>query len=140
MTTGLRSWLDEKPVAGQVHRHDGRQLDADGLEPAIDLPRDRGVHVVVDHLLPGEDQARSLFLRHGGDALGQGQRLDVLMHVRGSLDRNCPVGAHGERGAQRLGRLLTPTDTATSSNRVIDIFTLARSTPDPSPFTRTFTL
>jgi hypothetical protein len=84
--------------------------------------------------------------------LGDGQRLDDVI----DLDENAAVGTHGERGADGFLRLPIDTtttsstlpasfrrsasSTAISSNGFIDIFTLASSTPEPSPFTLIFTL
>ena len=120
-------------VEAQVGGDDGRHLDLDGLQAAVDLARDRGViavdvervrvgrlgpagerrqhlaggvEVVVDRLLAGDDETRLLLVDHRLQQLGDGQRLDVLVDVVGGDDEDRAVGAHGEGGAQRLLRLL----------------------------------
>ena len=86
--------------------------------------------------------------------LGDGERLDGPV----GLDQDAAVGAHGERGADGLLRLLRAdrdgddlgrlapsfsriaSSTAISSKGFMDILTLASSTPEPSGLTRIFTL
>jgi hypothetical protein len=88
--------------------------------------------------------------------LGDGQRLD--RRAVGNLDENAAVGTDGEARADRVLRLGGPIETtmisvavpfslrrtassmAISSKGFIDIFTFARSIPDPSGFTRILTL
>jgi hypothetical protein len=60
------------------------------------------VGVVVDRLLAEDHQARLFLLDDPLQDLRHGQRLG---HVVG-LDQDAAVGAHGERGADRLLRLL----------------------------------
>ncbi len=56
------------------------------------------VAVVVDRLLADDDQAGLFGFGHALDDLGDSERLDLIV----GLDQDRPVGAHGERGAQRL--------------------------------------
>ena len=57
--------------------------------------------VVVDRLLAEDDQLRLLFAGDLGEDLGDAERLDLFV----GLDEDRAVGAHRERGAQRLLRL-----------------------------------
>ena len=118
-------------VEAEVGRHHQRQLDLQHLEAAVDLAGDRGfagtglelrgegglrpaeegcehlaglVAVVVDRLLAEDDDLRLFGLDHALQDLGDGERLDQ----RVGLDEDRPVGAHGERGAERFLRLLRP--------------------------------
>ena len=59
------------------------------------------LRIVVDRLLAEDDQARLLLLGDLGENLGDRERLDLVV----GLDQDRAVGAHGERGAQRLLRL-----------------------------------
>jgi hypothetical protein len=96
-------------VQAQVGADERRQRDADRFEAAVDLARDdrapvghlhlrrkggltpaeqRGQHlaglvrVVVDGLLAADDELRLLALRHGGQQLGHGQRLQFDLGAR----------------------------------------------------------
>ena len=117
-------------VEAQVGGDDGRQLDLQRLEAAVDLARDerrlalddelggeRGlrpaeqrrqhlaglVAVVVDRLLAEDDECRLLRVDHALEQLGDRQRLDGLPVRR--LDQDAAIGAHRQRGADRLLRL-----------------------------------
>jgi hypothetical protein len=87
--------------------------------------------------------------------LGDGERLDGLV----DLDQDTAVGAHGERGADRLGGLgradrdnddLLDLAGFLQAERLFDgdlvegvhrhLHVVASSTPEPSDFTRIFTL
>ena len=59
------------------------------------------VAVVVDRLLAEDDHAGLLFLGDLGEDLGDAERLDLFV----GLDEDRAVGAHRQRGAQRLLRL-----------------------------------
>jgi hypothetical protein len=92
-----------------------RELRGEGrLRPAQQRGQHlaRRVHVVVDGLLAARTSPGASSRTTGGQQLRHGQRLDVLVHVRRRLDQDRAVRAHGQRGAQRLLRLVTPIDTA----------------------------
>ena len=59
------------------------------------------VAVVVDRLLAEDHQFRSFLGDDALEDLGDRERLDIFL----GLDQDRAVGAHGERGAQRLLRL-----------------------------------
>jgi hypothetical protein len=67
--------------------------------------------VVVDRLLAHDDEAGLLLLDHCPEDLRDRERLDDAV----DLHQDAAVGAHRERGADRLGGLLRPIDTATIS-------------------------
>ena len=117
-------------VEAQVGGDDGRQLDLQRLEAAVDLARDERrlaldhelggerrlrpaeqgrehlaglIAVVVDRLLAEDDEGRLLGVDHALEQLGDRQRLDRLAF--GRLDQDAAVGAHRQRGADRLLRL-----------------------------------
>ena len=99
---GLQAAVD---LAG--HRH-GVAVDRDlGGEGALRPAEQRGEHlaglvaVVVDRLLAEDDEAGLLRLDDAFEDLGDRQRLDDAV----GLDEDAAVGAHGERGADRLGGL-----------------------------------
>src|SRR5882757_388633 len=112
-------------VEAQVGGDHRRQLDLDVLQDAVDLALDLGraigdvqlvgegalrpaekggqhlaglVGVVVDRLLADDHEARLLLVDHGLQELGDGERLELGV----GLDEDAAVGAHGERGADRL--------------------------------------
>ena len=113
--------LVEAQVGGDHRRH----LELDVLEAAVDLalhldravgdvelvgegalrPAEQrgqhlagGVGIVVDRLLADDHQAGLLLVDHGLEQLGDGQRLQLGV----GLHQDAAVGAHGERGADRL--------------------------------------
>ena len=116
-------------VEPQIGGDDRRQLERDRLQPAIDLARDlrlaaldrelRGegalrpaeqgrqhlaglVAVVVDRLLAEDDELGCSFVDDRLQQLGDRERLQLGI----GLDLDAAIGAHGERGADRLLALL----------------------------------
>ena len=65
-----------------------------------------GVHVVVDRLFACQNNAGLLFFDNLGKDLGNGQRLDICVHVIGGHNQDGAVGAHRQRGAQGFLALL----------------------------------
>ena len=115
-------------VETQVRRHDRRHVELDRLETAVDLAgdhdraavdRDLGgeralrpaeqcgehlaglVAVVVDGLFAENDEAGALRVDDGLQKLGDGERFDDFV---AGFDEDAAVGAHRERGADRLLR------------------------------------
>ncbi|SJM32112.1 hypothetical protein BQ8482_240050 [Mesorhizobium delmotii] len=119
--------LVEAKIRGDNRRH----LQFHRLQAAIDLARHLGlvaidndlgsksalrpaqkcgqhlaglVRIVVDRLLAENDKTGLFRLDHALQHLGDTQRLRLLV----GLDQDGAVGTHGQRGAQRLLRLLRP--------------------------------
>ncbi len=65
-----------------------------------------GVHVIVDRLLAGQDNARLFFVDNGLEDLGHGQGLDIGVNVIGGHNQDRAVRTHCQRRAQRFLRLL----------------------------------
>ena len=106
---GLLSLTVCRPPSTSRVTSDAVALDHElGGEGALRPAEQRGQHlaglvaVVVDRLLAEDDEAGLLGVDDGLEDLGDRQRLDAAV----GLHQDAAVGAHGERGADGLGRLL----------------------------------